>query len=284
MAMAEDKRITAQQLVARFKARSGNGFWINIDRAQLADGLQNRIVTPHIIAQNRTNLCAIASFVYEWIQDDPIGYAELGISLFETGAGRIGRGAMSGKPVKPSDDLRKSRIPYVDPHAAHRQQMNHADWVILASIRESLNLVLNYTADNEGQLFGKIGPVNYNGDVAESFKAAGYSKIIDKTHLDGAGYENLMEASDKFELGYRIVLYINSCILKDSDINDSSKGSKHAVGLKSPILVNVVGAEQSVFPFKLFTWGNIQQVPARLSGIPLKALLKNYYGFIGAKY
>jgi hypothetical protein len=282
--MAEDPRVTAQQMVAQFKARSGNGFWLNVERAKLADGLQDRILSPHIIAQNKTNLCAIASFVFEWIQDDPIGYAQLGIALFETGAGRIGRGAITGKPVKPSADLRTSRIPYVDPNSAHRQQMNHADWVILASIRESLNLVLNYTADNEGQLFGKIGPVNYNGDVAAAFKAAGYTKIMDKTHLDGAGHENLMEASDKFELGYRVVLYINSCILKDSDINDSSKGGKHAVGLKSPILVNIVGTEQSVFPFKIFTWGNIQQVPARLPGIPLKTLLKNYYGFIAAKY
>jgi hypothetical protein len=281
--MAEDPRITAQQMVAQFKARSGNGFWLNVDRAKLADGLQNRIVTPHIIAQNKTSLCAIASFVYEWIQDDPIGYAQLGISLFETGAGRIGRSAMSGKPIKPSPDLRNSRIPYVDSNSAQKQEMNHADWVILTSIRESLNLVLNYTADNEGLLFGKLGSVNYNGDVAESFRIAGYTKVVEKLDRD-AGYDNLMEASDKFELGYRVVIYIESRLLYDNNINDASKGTNHAVALKSPILVNIVGTEQAVFPFKIFTWGRIQQVPSGLPGIPLRTLLKNYHGFIAAKY
>ena len=283
--MAEDPRITAQKLVDQFKARGGgDGIWLNVKRDQLADGLHDRVLMPHHINQNQTNVCPIASFVYEWIQDDPVGYAQLGISLFETGEGRIGRGRMIGKVIKPSNDLKRSRIPFVDPKSVIKKEMNHADWLILASVRESLNVALPYTADNEGKLFGFIGGVNYNGDVAQAFKLAGYTNIVDKTHLAGAGYENLMEASDKLELGYRVVLYIESRILKDAEMDDSSKGGKHAVVLKSPILVNVIGSDQGVFPFKVYTWGEIKQVPQNLPTVPLKTLLKNYYGFVAAKY
>jgi hypothetical protein len=280
--------IHAQQLVAQFKARHGGGIWLNVDRNQVADGLQDRLMNSNLIAQNNTNLCGIAAFVSAWAKDDPVGYAWLGISLFEAGWGRIGRGSMFGKEVRPSADLKNAPIPHMEKYYrnGHARQMNHADWIILASVREAFNTVFTrYTGtDPLEPIQGMATP----GEVVQEFKAAGYTTIIEKTNWAlGEGYDNINEASRYLQSKWRVVLLINMRMLDDATIDTEARlirTSDHWIRLTSPIQMNLVGKDYIISPFKVFTWGKEKQVPDKLPSITLPTFLKNYYGFIAAKY
>lgn len=301
--MAESPIVWAQQLVAQFKARSGGNIWLNVQRDRVADGLQDRLMNPNLIAQCSTNLCGIAAFVSAWAKDDPVGYAWLGISLFEAGWGRIGRGEMLGKVVRPSTELKNAPIPstpvsklpiagkkdangkdvYIEFETPHGLQMNHADWIILASVREAFNTVFSvYTKyDPLEPLQGMATP----GEVVKEFKAAGYTQIIEKTNWGlGEGLDNLNEANAYLQNKWQVVLLINSNMLKDETIDKSSTISNHWIRMRTEIKMNLVGKDYVIPPFEIFTWGKVRQVPEALPSITWPTFMKNYYGFIAVKY
>jgi len=157
--MAEDLVATARQIVAQFRARGAQptdanscvkgGTWLHLCRNKVADGLHDRVFAPHHLNQFNTNICGVAAFVRQWIKDDPIGFVWLGISLFENGHGVLGRGKYHGKEIKPSAELRNSTIPNspIKDKPGFAIEMNHGDWIVMASIREAFNGVFNYSAD-----------------------------------------------------------------------------------------------------------------------------------------
>lgn len=294
--MAEDPKAHALRLIAEFKARGAqatqankcakDGIWLNICRNKVADGLENRIYFPNNINQMNTNICGVASFVRQWIKDDPVGFAWLGISLYENGCGYIGRGKYHGKDIRPSKELKNSPVPAtpLENHPGYGVEMNHADWIVMASIREAFNSVFDYSAD-EG-IFA-IKAWNFPSEVVATFKAAGYVNVVNDTDwAEAKGWDNLVEASNKFQNNWRVVLLINSRMLSDDKLGTEAfiATSDHWVGLQSAINVTLVGSEYRVSPFKVFTWGKEKKVPEKLANVPLELLLKNYYGYIAAKY
>lgn len=294
--MAVDAKAHALELIAQFKARGAqatatnncakDGLWLNVCRNKVAAGLENRIYFPDNINQLNTNICGVAAFVRQWILDDPVGFAWLGISLYENGCGYIGKGKYHGKDIRPSKELLNSAIPYTtsENRPGLGREMNHADWMVMASIREAFNSVFNYSAD-EGIFAMKAW--NFPSEVVATFKAAGYTNIVNDTEWAGTkGWESLMEASNKFRNKWRVVLLINMRMLDDKKLGTEAfiATSDHWVGLQSPIELTVAGSEHRVLPFKVFTWGKEKKVPEALPSAPLSALLKNYYGYIAAKY
>jgi len=293
--MAQDPRIQAQQLIAEFKARGAqatrtnpcakDGIWLNVCRNKVAEGLQDRVMNPNLIAQTNTNMCGIAAFVHQWAKDDPVGYVWLGITLYEHGTGRIGRGNLTGKEVFPSSDLKNSPLPYYQSEG-HWFEMNHADWIILASIREAFNgLFTRYTANDPLEpLAGMTTP----GEVVNAFKAAGYTSIINQTDWAmGKGFDNIQEASDLLGAKWKVVLLINDNMLYDDKMDKQSlliRSANHWVGLLSSIQMNLSGKDYMVSPFQVFTWGKPKFVPVKQAPFPLTTLLKNYYGYVAAKY
>ena len=286
----------ALQLVKDFKARGAqanqahpcakDGLWLNVCRNKVAEGLENRIVFPRYLNQKSTNVCGVAAFVRQWIEDDPIGFAWLGISLYEKGHGYLGRGKYHGKEIKPSKELLNSPIPttpYND-SVILGQQMNHADWIVMASIREAFNSVFNYSAD-EG-IFA-IKAWNFPSEVVATFKAAGYTSVVEDTDWGNPqGLENLLEASRKLQNKWRVVLLIDARMLDDKKMDSQSviAASDHWIGLQGAINVSLVGSEYRVSKFKVFTWGGERTVPEKLPDVSVENLLKNYYGYIAAKY
>jgi hypothetical protein len=294
--MALDPKAHALQLIAEFKARGAqsspstpcakDGIWLNVCRNKVADGLENRIYFPDNLNQLNTNICGVAAFVRQWIKDDPVGFAWLGISLYESGCGYLGRGKYHGKDIRPSNELRNSIIPStpIKNSPGLAREMNHADWIVMASIREAFNDIFNYSED-EG-IFA-IKAWNFPSEVVATFKAAGYTNVVDDTDWAGnKGWESLMEASNKFRNKWRVVLLINARMLDDAKLGTEAfiATSDHWVGLQSAINLTVVGSEHRVSPFKVFTWGKEKKVPETLPSVPLSSLLKNYYGYIAAKY
>lgn len=292
--MAVDPKAHALQLIKEFKARGAQptatndcakgNIWLNLCRNKVAEGLENRIAFPHYLNQMNTNICGVAAFVRQWIKDDPIGFAELGISLFENGSGYMGRGKNHGKDIRPSKELKNSRVPRTGSGTGAGTEMNHADWIVMASIREAFNSVFDYSA-NEG-IFA-IRAWNFPSEVMDTFKAAGYVEVVDETDWGNTqGVVSLMEASRKFQNNWRVVLLINARMLDDKTLGTEAAfpTSDHWVGLQSAIPVTLKGPVYYVSQFKVFTWGKDRMVPEKAATVNLSALLNNYYGYIAAKY
>jgi hypothetical protein len=285
----------ALQLITDFSKRSGKGFWPLVDRGELANSLTARVNDPNLIYQSNTNLCGPTAFVRDWAIDDPADYAWAGIELFEKGIAHIGRGSKFGKILKPSADLRMSVLPkFVVSN--QNLPMDPADWVILGSIRDSYNHFFNYMADEEAH----IGPFSVNrgvslaGTVADMFKAAGYTEVKDYTVstlvVPGVNACNINHAriAGKYYLAnYKVVMFINGNMLdqKTQDSRGFISKPNHFIGLVSDVLIT---AENHVV-FDAFTYGQVRRVPLDTDSPWDKALsvddfLKNYYGFIAAKY
>src|SRR5262245_7636996 len=226
--MAEDPKAHALKLIAEFKARGAqatgtntcakDGIWLNICRNKVADGLETRIYFPDKLNQMSTNICGVAAFVRQWIKDDPVGFAWLGISLYEKAHGYIGRGKFHGKEIMPSKELRNSPIPYqtIENKPGFGIEMNHADWIVMASIREAWNTGFEYSA---GEGIFAIRAWNFPSEVVATFKAAGYVNVVEDTAvLENKGVDNLIEASRKFQNKWRVVLLINARMLDDKKI------------------------------------------------------------------
>ena len=294
--MANDPRIQAQQLIAQFKARGAqptrsnincakDGIWLHVCRNKVADGLQDRVMNPNLIAQSKTNMCGIAAFVRQWAEDDPVGYAWLGITLYENGTGRIGRGNLTGKEVFPSRDLKNSPPPQYQEKGTW-YEMNHADWVVMASIREAFNgLFTRYTANDPLE---PLAGMTLPSEVVNAFKAAGYTSIINQTAwATGKGFDTIQEASSLVDAKWKVVLLINDNLLYDHKMDKQAvigSTGDHWVGLLSTIRMTLTGKDYMVEPFQVFTWGKTKWVPESKTAFPLTTMLKQYYGYVAAKY
>ena len=163
--------------------------------------------------------------------------------------------------------------------------MNHADWLILASIREALNGTFGYTATD---LFEPLEGLTTPGEVVTAFKAAGYTSVVDRTNwAQGEGLDNIAEANAKMANLWRVALLINDRMLYDDKIDTEATlipTANHWVGLQTTIDLHLVGKDYFVSPFLVFTWGKVKTVPEKLARIPFTAFLKNYYGFVAANY
>jgi hypothetical protein len=169
---------------------------------------------------------------------------------------------------------------------------------VLASLREAFNTLFHYSGTQRGVVgsifdtllkpFGAsvelLEASNTTGDVVDGFKAAGYERVVEKTHYtSGAGYNNAMEANEKFLGGWRVVLLINARMLAEETEDTQAKliaSSDHWVGLASSMGENL----EHGLRFNVHSWGKVMPVPEKKPFLPLSAFLKNYYGFVAAKF
>ncbi len=279
----------AHKLVTDFQNRKGTGYWPYLRRDQIATELHARIDNPDLIDQGSVNTCGVACMLRFWAQDNPSGYAWLGISLFENGIGYVGKNPTEGKIIRPSRELRGDRVPVDD----YGRQMPHADWMMMSSIRQAYNLWMDYRSPMSGWInekLEKVRAINTPGDIKAMLRSAGYRKIKDATSwFWGRGIDNALEAGTEAFLGRRVIMLIHSNML-DYD-KQFKKGrdfvfatSNHWVGLMSDI---VPSADKTlVLAFKVFSWGKEQRVPepVHIIGMPVKAFVDNYYGYISAWY
>jgi hypothetical protein len=261
----------ARRIIADFRTGSRRAF-IHLDRAKVADGLDARLADPNSFNQGGTWLCGIATFVRVWAFDHPVEYVKLATDLFEKGEGRLeGHVKYAAKPIKPTDALKA---------CPPRPDMQQADWIVLASIREAFNDVFNYT-DNEG-IF-RIKAWNFPSDVEREFRAGGYTRVINKANgLRSAGYDNLMEAVDLYDKDWRVILLINSRLLNQTDIGGAGliNHSNHWIGLDSDVTVITFGDKPMVQPFDVYSWNGPYKIPRWNKPIPLTTFNDSYFGFV----
>jgi hypothetical protein len=283
----------AKKLVNDFAARkTGGNLWKSITRTDLANGLLVRLDNPELIEQGKAGLCAPASLIYSLANDDPVAYARAAVELWETG-----RTAIGGLKIKAGSDLMDYQLPATKTVPA-------ADWILLASMRDSENWFFDYESVNDS---GSTRP----GETVKWMEKMGYQDVIDRMNsLFKSSSKTAKEASDLVSKGYKVLLRINSAMLDKVDANGGSWRGNHIVALVSPITFNLTTVkvpagkpdcfrdapgprvcytppetsyETGTLSFKVYTWGSIRNVP--YSGtLTLLGFINSYYGYAAGKY
>jgi hypothetical protein len=265
-------------------------YWPTLSKKAVREGLHARIDNPDLIKQGPTGLCGPAGFLRALSYDDPCEFAKFGAIIFSGGWYNLGKGRKGLKMIKPSDATRMSEVP---------PGMDHADWLILASLRDAFNSVFDYKWDWKNQMTGMSVH-----SVADFFKAAGYSTVVE--NLGGAGlfagsvskgYDNIEKANAYFLKGFAVVILIDADLLKTATPG-TSMVANHWIALRSTIDVNRFwkkpsGNQSSQIGIQIpevWSWGDKKRVPPYPDGkssgdfyMAFEDFCKCYYGFVAAK-
>lgn len=259
--------------LAGFERDRTPGVWPHLDRVQLCAGLKRRVSNPDGIDQYTSNVCGVAAVVRTWAFDSPEQYVAFALDLYLRGSARMaGARGRCSRMVRASSELKA---------AAPRPGMNHADWIVLASIRAALNDVFDYSP---GEGIFAIKAWTTPADVEREFRAFGYTRIRNQATLSSThGYDNLMQASHLYLSGWRVVLLIHSRLL-DKATRPVVSYPDHWVGLDSAITLCVAPGPPSIYPFRVWTWAKPTTIPMDDKPVPLSTLIDNYFGFVAGLF
>ncbi|MEY4578664.1 MAG: hypothetical protein RL701_3367 [Pseudomonadota bacterium] len=274
----------ARELLQAFADRRTSGHWHHISRRSLFESIRARVAFPENTFQADTALCGVVAMTRIWAQDFPVNFAKFAIDVFEKGHGwMVGKDPQRGRRIQPSTALRSSAVP---------PGMEPVDWLVAASIRESLNHVFDYTP-GEGIFAIKGFTMPY--DVVTQFRALGFTQIrnkvtIGKTH----GYESLQEASLLYRSNWRVIMLIHDALIRinpDTYIPDQKKAyhavpyPNHWIGLAAPISLCLQPGEPKLYPFKVWSNGTMHnEVSAAGAPIAMSQVINNYFGFIAGRF
>lgn len=286
----------AKDLVKEHLKGTGNGvYWPKVREEEVAAGLTERVDSPDTVYQSAANVCGMAAFVHDLLETDPVLYVWLTIYLFKTARGRLGRGSES-LVITASIETRSSPLP---------NGINHADWVILASLRDYSNKVLRYGYNTKipilsdipilGILGGSsiaepIAGINWPKDLEVLLRGAGFSKVVNAADtMRLAGYNNWQKAGEYYSAGYQVMLLISNSMLTGGKPTTTAE---HWVTLESPIEDNMFAFEGSSPEYKTgvnFTIFNpatrsryrVPTLPTKY--VILNQIVNNFYGFVAAR-
>ena len=258
----------ALNLVSDFKKRIGAGKFYSLSRAQIADGLTDRINDPGVINQAAANLCGPASLLFNLAIDRPEMYAKFGIDLFE-----IGEAHLKDLKITAGDDLRAA-VPA-------RGSIHPTDWITMASIRDSENWFgFSYSSTTQ-----EASAITWPNEMEKWFTQIGYTKVINKASKwftqDRFNAEEASRLYDKED--YHVVLLLNDKILQQTGHKayeySAATPPTHYVVLRSTISFS------PTVKFTVYSWGNkLRQVPQIGEALTVDEFLGNYFGFIACKY
>ena len=142
-------------LIARFASETGKGVFEHIRRADVAAGLKERIVDANKIDQRGSSLCGPTVLVRTIASTDPVAYVRYVTDLYDHGRSVIGR-----LVVEPGEDLRSYDL---------AQQLNAADWIALASLRDSENFLFDYD-----EVSDQFSGITLPSHLEDWFREAGF--------------------------------------------------------------------------------------------------------------
>lgn len=226
----------------------------NIRRSEVVDGLRDRLTAPTLISQKDTSLCGPASLMFCLASAKPALYARYVVELYQTGRSTVGR-----LTVEPGTDCKAYQ-------ATAASGIHPADWVALASLRDSENDMLDYDAPS-----CEAGGVTMPGDLLDWFKDVGFSKDANVTNLVFSKDEaTLRAASGRRDHNHHVCLFINANML--SNPGEDSLTPDHWVVLQSPVTVDAGRAK-----FSVYTWGGVRSVDHAVGEV-----CENFYGYISS--
>lgn len=123
----------ALQATLDFEQSTARGVWPNVDKNQVLADMRSRINDPFQVNQGGQPFCGPAAILFELIRKNPLYYVQICRSLFETGSFQA-----RSRRIQASTRLRQS---------GGRLRMAQADWMVLATLRESENFIFPVDAN-----------------------------------------------------------------------------------------------------------------------------------------
>jgi hypothetical protein len=253
---------------------TSQGEFSQLDRKKIAAQLAERVMDPTKIYQGHGGLCVPAALVYDIAKTRPEDYVKAVTELFDNGQTTLGKWKLT-----PNEDLKRYALP--------KDAGFEADWIILASIRDSENWFSDYSSV-EGS--GETNTREYKDMLSK----AGFTDIQDdNSGLDHEDADNLKKADELYSKNYHVTLWIDAAALRSS--KSFAGESTHAVVLASNIRTTF-SALSSPVSMDVFTWGGTETLPH--PGLPagfddergcraamtLGKFLNYYYGYTAAKF
>jgi hypothetical protein len=264
---------TAKATLTGFLSRPSAVLWPKVDKAALVAGLSARVDNPDLIRQGATPYCGPASLTRTIAADNPDGYVQAAIDLYAKGTAQIGT-----LQINASSGVRESNI---------LGNTNAADWLMLASIRDSNNWFFSPAG-----WFGlNVAGITLPGELCKWFRNAGYTEIVSSTYLatmtkpiPSVVALEIYRANQLALAGYRVALFINADILDSDDQDGFSFIPDHWVVLSGPIRDGGITAYDSSISLSVFTWGRIQNIPVSpAKALKKRAFMDHYYGFVATR-
>ncbi|MEB3214122.1 MAG: hypothetical protein VKL39_22430 [Leptolyngbyaceae bacterium] len=174
---------TARQLIDAFEQSQAPGVWPHLEKAEVIATLRDRIANPFRLDQKQQPFCGPTSIVFELIRKQPIRYVHMCQQLFEQG--------------KFQGYTRTVEAPYQLRENSRGMDMAQADWMLIATMRESENLLFKVDP-NAPTLVRNIA------GMTKSWEMKGWTKEI---------------------LGYANVEYYHAYLLRDISAMQKAKAA-----------------------------------------------------------
>lgn len=249
--------------VAVFAGRSGTGAWPKLDRATVASSTASLCTTPDLAQQGGNGLCTTAAFANVWAQDAPDAYAAFATALFENGAADLApsQGA-GGMRITASNDLRNADYAAIAANMGKRGYPvpSQADWMVFSAIRDSSNLLIDFTGDPDDWVSKTLGDGSTPAELATWLHAAGaWTSVVPQpvpfltAPIDAA---TSLDPSRS-----RVILSINAAMI-------TSVSGGHSVVLRSPVVRSGDNVDLTIW-----TWAALRRVT-----VPVAKFNANYRG------
>jgi hypothetical protein len=270
--MVNTPKTQALEMIKYFADRRTPGAFRRLSRFYIANELIMRVENPFLIDQGSAGLCGPASIVFNLARLRPVEYVRAVIDLFEKGVAHVDKWV-----IKPGDHLRHFDAPPGVPPA---------DWIILASIRDSENWFYDYyraKADEEIPKCAADGGTPMV-EMENWLKKAGFQDIeSDDFFLDLLGHKEagLLKSLEYRADDYQVIWFLDAEMVKGNF--GAPPKPDHWVVLTGPINPTPPLSNPATnITIPIFTWGERHTIPPK--GVMTYAtFLERWYGYIAAK-
>ncbi|CDG17073.1 hypothetical protein [Xenorhabdus doucetiae] len=221
------------------------------EKRKIESQIQDRLSKRTYPQQGWASLCGPAAFFYCLQMDRPDVYEQAARELWQYGRTKIGQ-----LEIKPGEGCRHPSGSF---HNDGEPTISGLDWITLASLRDSENIIFSYDkVDNE------IAGITMWGKLTEWFEKAGYEKIFDNISLSHSNITDIITLNDYIKKGYRVVSLISVGMLKGIPGDTSVKNHwivwEGKVGSKGKTInLDDVNSENNIVNLNMFTWVGISE-------------------------
>ena len=185
-----------------FERSTQPGVWPYIQKAALLADLRATVLNPFEVNQNYTPFCGPTAIVFELVAKQPARYIALCQSLYETGQFQS-----RTKVVRASDQLRQSKV---------RAGISVADWMLIATLRDSENLIFPIDANSSGlvnNIAGITTPWEMKGWL---YEILGYDQVSFESTFVYGEFDAMRKAHAARQKGGVGFLLIDASMLQGS--------------------------------------------------------------------
>ncbi|MGJ0626355.1 hypothetical protein [Xenorhabdus bovienii] len=189
------------------------------EKSKIKSQIQDRLSKRTHPTQGWASLCGPAAFFYCLQIDRPDIYEQAARELWKYGKTKIGQ-----LEIKPSDSCLHPKGSFYNlRYKPKRSTISGLDWLTLASLRDSENMIMSYDEVDD-----EVAGITMWGKLTEWFEKAGYEKIFSNVGLSHCNINDLIKLNDYFRDGYHVVTLISAGMLYEYGEKETS-GKNHWV-------------------------------------------------------